>query len=69
MKNLLQHFGICDKPLPSGDEPLQEHLRLSLVRMGGPNKIHWNIRIDEDQPSYPRSISASIWSMSAVGNE
>jgi hypothetical protein len=44
-------------------------LSLCFVRMGRSNQVHRNVGIDEDQRSYPRSISLSICSKSAVGNE
>jgi hypothetical protein len=39
------------------------------VRVRSADQVHRDIGIDEDQPWYPRSISLSICSMSAVGNE
>src|ERR1039457_4495956 len=68
MENFLQHFDVGDETLPGCNQPLQDHLCVCLVGMCCADQVHGDIRIDDNQLRYPRSISLSIWSISAVGN-
>src|SRR5260221_5627066 len=71
VQDLLQDFGIRNQALPVADQIFQQTLRVGLVRMGRANKVHRDIRVDQNQgcmpAPYPLSISASIRSISAEG--
>ena len=71
MENLLEHLGVGHEALPLGDAALQEPLRVRLQGMRGPHQVHGDVGVDEDHrrgsPTYPRSISVSIWLISPVG--
>lgn len=56
MEYLLQYFSIGDEALAPCNQPLQDDLRVGLMRVVGAKQIHRDIRIDENQPWYPRSI-------------
>ena len=60
MKDFLQDFDIGNHSLPGGDQTLHHNLSFRLVRVRRSNEIHRNVRVDEDQPRYPCSISMSI---------
>ena len=49
MQDLLQYLGICDKALPVADQVFEQALCVGLVRMGSPNEVHGDIRVDQNQ--------------------
>src|ERR1700674_1878563 len=71
VQDLLQNLGIRDETLPLANELFKPSLRVGLVNMSSAHKVHGDIRVDQNHglvPTlYPRSISASMRSMSAVG--
>jgi hypothetical protein len=71
MADLLQHLRVGHEALASGQRGLQQTLSVELVGMRRAHQVHRHIRVDQDHsgegPAYPRSTSASISSMSAVG--
>src|ERR1700728_147573 len=76
MQELLKDLAARNDPLTFGDQPLDCHLRVELVRMRTSDEVHRDVRVDEDPMSppppippsisarRPASISASIVSMS-----
>ena len=68
MQDFLEYLDIGHQTFAVGDEPFQNHLAVSLVRMRSPNKVHGHVGIDEDH-CLPWSLSLSICLMSAVGYE
>ena len=71
MQDLLENLGIGDETLPFSDQFLQYSLRIALVSMECADQVHRDIGIDQNHECapvpYPRSISASMLSISAVG--
>jgi len=71
VQNLLQDLGVRYKPLALVHVFFQQALRISFVRPRSAHQIHRDVGINQNHgwPAlYPRSISASIVSISAVGD-
>src|SRR5215467_3928141 len=69
VKDLLKRLGVRDQLLSPRDAGTHEALRRSFVRMGHSHQVHGDVRINEDHSDsllYPRSISESMMSISAV---
>lgn len=49
VQHLLQDFRVGYKSLPAGNQSSEDELRLTLVRVWGPDKVHRDVRVDEDQ--------------------
>lgn len=49
MHDLLKHFGVGHEALSRRDQALQEHLRLTLVRVRRADEVHRDIGIHKDQ--------------------
>lgn len=47
--NLLKHLGIGHKPLSRRDQPLEQKLGFSLVRVRGTDEVHRYVGIDKNQ--------------------
>src|SRR5215470_260526 len=72
MQNFLEHLSVGNKPSFFHRQLFQQKPGFGFIRMRCTNQVHRDVGIDEDHgsfPVYPVSISASIVSMSAVGNE
>ena len=71
VQDLLQDLCIRDKTLLLAYEFFEQSLRVCLVSMRSAHQVHGYIRVDQNHgfvsTPYPRSISASMRSMSAVG--
>ena len=70
VQDLLHHLGSRDHPFSAVDAPLDSRARRVLEGVRRADEVHGNVRIDEDHdslPRYPRSMLASMTSMSAVG--
>jgi hypothetical protein len=50
MENFLQDLRIGHKPPTGSNQPLEDHLGVCFMRVGGSDQVHRDIRIDEDQP-------------------
>ena len=65
MEDLLKDFGVGAQGLARGDGFFHRAPGRFLVRMGGADQVHRDVRIDQDHGfdgslRYPRSISSSI---------
>ena len=49
IQNLLQYLGICDQALPAAEQVFEQSLCVGLVRMGSPNEVHGDVRVDQNQ--------------------
>ncbi len=49
VQNLLKHLCIGDQMLPGKDNVLQKQFGVAFVRVGRPNEVHWDVRVNEDQ--------------------
>jgi hypothetical protein len=70
LEDLLDDLGVRHEAVGGGDKPLEDASGGVLVRMLGAHEVHGHVRVHEDQAPlsrYPRAISASIASGSAVG--
>lgn len=54
MQDLLEHLGVGNQALPFGDGPLEQTLRIRLMRVRRPDEVHGEVGIDEDQSGSPR---------------
>ena len=50
VEDFLENLGISDQSLAGAEGRFQQLTRPCLVRMGGTDQVHRNIRVDEDQP-------------------
>ncbi len=71
MKNFLQHLRVSDEALPLADQPFQQTLAIGFMGTRRAHQIHRDVGIDQNHDClgrYPCSISASIVSISEVGD-
>jgi len=72
MQDFPQHLGIGHQALALTDQSFQQALGIGLEGTGCTHEIHWDIGVNQNHglgPAvYPRSISASMVSMSEVGD-
>jgi hypothetical protein len=68
MHDLLKDFRIRDQAVAGCDVAFEHPLRIDLMWVRGADQVHRYVRVDQNHASArPRSISASIWSMSGAG--